>query len=322
MKSLLVATSEERLLPVPAQQHRWDTCGGNAHIVRVRGALLLAGASVREVESIESIPEDKVLENENDWMAELPLATQPERSERTTMPEYQKLTLELFRARIKEGKYESAAGARRAIGKADWDEADREAAKKLVDKTFPDTEEKAPKEKTKKAAKAVEASGDAPKRRGRPPKNPEAKTEKKPAVKATPSESANEAPKRRGRPPKTTALAAVGAQDKKVTTRAPRGSKMSFVQDSANSLQETSILLSNISSVINSATTAEKSSLSLNKEMLSELCNNVIQIGVAKTREMLPVLPQKEEEEASATNGVSHKVIPAAVPTSSGVSLD
>jgi hypothetical protein len=52
------------------------------------------------------------------------------------MNNYEKLTLEKFKTNLKGGKYETLTGARRAIGKADWSNVDREAARATADKHF------------------------------------------------------------------------------------------------------------------------------------------------------------------------------------------
>jgi hypothetical protein len=53
------------------------------------------------------------------------------------MPTYEKLTLDRFKLSLKEGKYETPTGARRAIGKTtSWTAKDREAAQELVNKHF------------------------------------------------------------------------------------------------------------------------------------------------------------------------------------------
>lgn len=52
------------------------------------------------------------------------------------MNNYEKLTLEKFKTNLKGGKYATLTGARRAIGKADWSNVDREAARATADKHF------------------------------------------------------------------------------------------------------------------------------------------------------------------------------------------
>lgn len=53
------------------------------------------------------------------------------------MPTYEKLTLERFKLSLKEGKYETLTGARRAIGKTtSWSAKEREAAQELANKHF------------------------------------------------------------------------------------------------------------------------------------------------------------------------------------------
>lgn len=49
---------------------------------------------------------------------------------------YEKLTVERFEARLKNGDYKGLTGARRAIGKTDWSKKDKERAHELADKHF------------------------------------------------------------------------------------------------------------------------------------------------------------------------------------------
>lgn len=72
------------------------------------------------------------------------------------MNTYEKLTLEKFKTNLKGGKYETLTGARRAIGKADWSNVDRETARALADKHFGAPAASAPKSRPapKKAEKA------------------------------------------------------------------------------------------------------------------------------------------------------------------------
>lgn len=311
MKSLLVVTpAEKNTALATTQPYKWDTCRGNAHILRVRGALLIAGASAKDVEQLERIPEDSVLENDNDWMAELPLAMKVERTEHVNKSTYQKLTLEDFKLRLKEGKYESAAGARRAIGKTDWEEAERETAKRLVDKAFPENVSSSKEKASKpKAVKAAATTGE-PKRRGRPPKNAEGASAKTTEKKEG---ATQDAPKRRGRPPKaaSTALTTVRAEFVKTSkTKQIARAKHASSSEQVDDLQSATALLNNISAVITAAAATEKSTLNINKDMLSTLCNNVIALGVQTTNKLLPALPQEEQSESADTykaplNGVS-----------------
>lgn len=75
---------------------------------------------------------------------------------------YEKLTLDKFADKLKAGDYKNLTGARRAIGKADWKEADKEKARSLAEKTFgapePKAEKKAAKKAVVKAAKAPKAA--------------------------------------------------------------------------------------------------------------------------------------------------------------------
>lgn len=49
---------------------------------------------------------------------------------------YQKMNIASFQQRLKEGLYKGVTGARRAIGKADWGQAEREKAHAIVNKHF------------------------------------------------------------------------------------------------------------------------------------------------------------------------------------------
>ena len=95
---------------------------------------------------------------------------------------YQPLTLSKFKHLLEAGQYQSATGARRAIGKAAaFSAADKAAANKLIDKTWAGEAVAAPKPAAKKAnmpaskpakapqgAKAAPAPQAAPKKMGRP----------------------------------------------------------------------------------------------------------------------------------------------------------
>lgn len=68
---------------------------------------------------------------------------------------YEKMTLEKFAANLKEGRYKNLTGARRAIGKADWKETDRDKARAMAEKALPDeTKDSKQSAKTPKAPKA------------------------------------------------------------------------------------------------------------------------------------------------------------------------
>lgn len=55
------------------------------------------------------------------------------------MNTYEKLTLEKFKANLDANKYQNITGARRAIGKADWSEADKDKGRTLAEKFFGET---------------------------------------------------------------------------------------------------------------------------------------------------------------------------------------
>lgn len=75
------------------------------------------------------------------------------------MTEYEKLTFDRFKARLKEGVYTNLAGARRGIGKSKgWTEQDKEAAQALALKHFGGTAAKTATKATKKAPKAAKKS--------------------------------------------------------------------------------------------------------------------------------------------------------------------
>lgn len=114
---------------------------------------------------------------------------------------YKAITKEVFIKRLSEGFYDSAGGARRAIGKAQGiSKTDKETLRELVTKKFGDGTPKANKSAAKaakapkvKAAKrgrkpkAVVVEASAPKKRGRPRKNP--LPEESPAAKASVAQS-------------------------------------------------------------------------------------------------------------------------------------
>jgi hypothetical protein len=69
---------------------------------------------------------------------------------------YLKLTLAVFTENLNAGKYETLAGARRALGKVGWSNADKERGQALASKHFGDSgETKVAKKAAKKAAKAA-----------------------------------------------------------------------------------------------------------------------------------------------------------------------
>jgi hypothetical protein len=95
---------------------------------------------------------------------------------------YEKLTPEKFIENMKSGKYSGVTGARRAIGKAEWKDAEKERVRGIAEKHFggatsgtaPASSKKPsqpPKSQPKVAAKktAAAASDNTPKRKGRPP---------------------------------------------------------------------------------------------------------------------------------------------------------
>jgi len=73
---------------------------------------------------------------------------------------YQKLTLATFSENLAGGRYQNVTGARRAIGKADWSQADKDKAQALANKHFGENEAPAKPAKQKAAAKkpAVKAA--------------------------------------------------------------------------------------------------------------------------------------------------------------------
>jgi hypothetical protein len=66
--------------------------------------------------------------------------------------QYAKLNLAMFTEHVKNGRYESRTAARRAIGKVtEWSDKDKDAAHALINKTFGESDDAAPK-KAKRAA--------------------------------------------------------------------------------------------------------------------------------------------------------------------------
>lgn len=91
---------------------------------------------------------------------------------------YEKLTVESFAAKLKEGKYETLTGARRAIGKtSSWSPKEKEKAQELANKHFDGAP--VPKAVTKAATKKLDAA-------------PAKKTAKKTAKKAAKSVAVKE----------------------------------------------------------------------------------------------------------------------------------
>lgn len=85
---------------------------------------------------------------------------------------YEKLTLAAFSTNLQDGKYASATGARRAVGKADWTEKDKTKGRALVDEFFGTADAPAAKPKEAKKAsaapKAAKESTEPKKKPGRP----------------------------------------------------------------------------------------------------------------------------------------------------------
>lgn len=99
---------------------------------------------------------------------------------------YEKLTVERFEVRLKEGAYQGLTGARRAIGKTDWSKKDKDRAHELANKYFGSAGEKpAP----KKAA-------------GKKPSAPKKAAAAKPSAKKTAAAKPAPAPKVKAATPK------------------------------------------------------------------------------------------------------------------------
>lgn len=78
------------------------------------------------------------------------------------MASYEKLTLDRFKIALKEGKYTSLTGARRAIGKTtSWSGKERTSAQELANSHFGGAASAAPKASSKKTAKKTSAKASA-----------------------------------------------------------------------------------------------------------------------------------------------------------------
>lgn len=98
----------------------------------------------------------------------------------TTM-NYEKLTVERFAVRLKEGAYKGLTGARRAIGKTDWTKKDKDRAHAFADSHFAaggKSSATAPKAAAKKASASKAAA------KTTPPKTATKKTASKKSAKA------------------------------------------------------------------------------------------------------------------------------------------
>jgi hypothetical protein len=114
-------------------------------------------------------------------------------------------TLDGFKKKLKNGGYDNATGARRAIGKmSTWEEADKDAARKAVDRHFGDA---APAAAAKKAAPAAAAPKTGKAKR---PLQRKKKAAKKVAAKAAPA------------PEKKAAAPAPARQEPAPAKKAPR----------------------------------------------------------------------------------------------------
>lgn len=139
------------------------------------------------------------------------------------MPAYNKLGFSDFKARLKNGDYESATGARRAVGKCDWEDSEKQSAKTLIDKHF--GVEATP-------AKAAKTPG------GRKPRPEKAAKKATKAVKAAQTEEEAPAPAKRGRKPKAKAeeTGTVEAAVRKVARAAKAASEEHTTSDLVESL--------------------------------------------------------------------------------------
>jgi hypothetical protein len=94
---------------------------------------------------------------------------------------YEKLSIERFADNLKAGKYASRTGARRAIGKVDWTNKDKDKGRELVERYFgPEDKNGAaaavkPKVSVKKAEKAEKAEAAVKPRKVGAPKGPRVK---------------------------------------------------------------------------------------------------------------------------------------------------
>lgn len=142
---------------------------------------------------------------------------------------YEKITLAKFSERLAEGKYNSVAGARRAIGKTEWSEADKSKAQALVNKKF-GVDASAPKAtKSPKAAKAPKAPKAAKKAAAKAPKAPKPAKDPK-------------APKgKRGRPRKNPAPDTVTLQSGTYTLSTnPESARLEEIRLTADSIRAAS----------------------------------------------------------------------------------
>src|SRR5262245_9480679 len=87
---------------------------------------------------------------------------------------YKKMTVDDFKARLKNGDYKDATGARRGAGKADLSEEEKEQCRKAIDKHFGESTPAAS-ASPKKAKQKVKA---APKKAGAKKAAPNGKAEK------------------------------------------------------------------------------------------------------------------------------------------------
>jgi hypothetical protein len=98
---------------------------------------------------------------------------------------YEKLTVDLFVQKCKEGKYAGLTGARRAIGKTDWSEKDRKTAHAFADKFF-EGKAAAPARSPKPAKAKAERAPRTVKQAKKSAKAPAAAAKRTPAAAAEP----------------------------------------------------------------------------------------------------------------------------------------
>lgn len=122
------------------------------------------------------------------------------------MSNYKKFTLDTIKQKLKNGDYEAAVGAMRAIGKTqELSEGDKEKARVLVRKHFGI---EAPAPKAKKAAK--KAASKAAKKAAAKPKAARAKKAAKPAAAAAPAKKTAKKASKKGKRSKPAAAATEG----------------------------------------------------------------------------------------------------------------
>jgi len=226
------------------------------------------------------------------------------------MNNYEKRDLSAFKAKLNNDGYDSATGARRAVGKfQEWSEEDRDKARKLIDAHFGEAST-APKSKKSKAAKKVAA-----------------KPKKAAAAAAAPGPKKVDGRSKEARAAKKAAAGSDGAVRTPVVAgkrvRATTGDSVSSGSEGLD-LQTKASLMSNVIGTLKEALVAMQSSRDLiknenlrgNIETEMGTVSRVLgkAVSVLETEVVSPLLKDEKTAEAAPKNGTKPKTLADLVP--------